>query len=121
RLYSLILRNIDFLNLERMISYSSGVNRVFIHRVRLLGIFLILILINNPTSEAYRRKATDFGGCCKKTVCDTNVHLADCRKRRDLPSKTFDSKGSSASICFVDMVDFFAFATSSLMPSLASS
>src|SRR5690606_403307 len=104
-----------------MISYSSGVNRVFIHRVRLLGIFLILILINNPTSEAYQRNATDFGGCCKKTVCDTNVHLADCRKRRNLPSKILRFKGSSSSICFGDMDGFFAFSTSNPKPSLASS
>src|SRR5690606_41092876 len=48
---------------------------------------------NNPTLEAYRRNATDFGGCCKKTVCDTNVHLADCRKRRNLPSKILRFQG----------------------------
>src|SRR5690606_9133812 len=104
-----------------MISYSSGVNRVFIHRVRLLGIFLILILIIIRLWRLIDATQPTLEGAAKKLFVTQTYILLIAENDAIYLQRSFDFKGSSTSICFGDMVVFFAFATSNPKPSLASS
>src|SRR5690554_2146433 len=76
-------------------------------------------MLENFAPELMAYFAAESWGTMERNIHDTNVHLADCRKRRNLPSKILRIKGSLASICFEDRVGFFAFSTSNPKPSLA--
>lgn len=93
RLYSLIYWNIDFWNRFSRSLYSFGFNLIKITLERFSSVFSIICRLRMRLRRIFLQWQNLTSEGRSISVCITNVHLADCRKRRNLPSKILRFQG----------------------------